>query len=45
MPSLEFQFILDSVSISLDRASMFVGPADPIYIEKNEIRAFDAPGR
>jgi hypothetical protein len=30
MPSLEFQFIFDNVNISLDRASMSVGPAEPI---------------
>jgi hypothetical protein len=30
MPSLEFQFILDRVKISFDRASISVGPADPI---------------
>jgi hypothetical protein len=30
MPSLEFQFIFDNVRISFERASMSVGPADPI---------------
>jgi hypothetical protein len=30
IPSLEFQFIFDSVRISRARASMSVSPADPI---------------